>query len=150
MIAAQGFGRGSTGVLMIISDDFDVGSLRQSLAEDGIRFRVECFDDAANAIDHLKHRNFEIAGGLVILLDLDSALGGHEDLVAEIRKDRWLCRSVILVMSASGDRGRINAAYDQNVAGYIVKHATEEHNQNLVRLLRDYCAVVTLSGLPRR
>ncbi|MEM6906212.1 MAG: response regulator, partial [Pseudomonadota bacterium] len=56
-----------------------------------------------------------------ILLDLNMAgMNGHEFL-DEVRKDAALRRTVIFVLSSSDAPEDIAAAYNRNVAGYVLK-----------------------------
>ena len=63
-------------------------------------------------------------------------------LIREMRKDPELTRTVIFVLTTSDDDRDKMAAYDQHVAGYIVKSNTKEELLPLMAMLDYYVLIV--------
>ena len=85
---------------------------------------------------------------LLILLDLDlPRLSGIEFLDA-LRSDPRLCGTVVFVLTLSDRTEDKLAAYDRQVAGYLLKSKLGENFALLPKLLRSYCRLVAPQMVP--
>lgn len=104
---------------------------------------------AADGIEALKilrgsDSNRPLEGPYIVILDLNMPrMNGHE-FMAELRGDPRLRKSVVFVSSSSNATADIDAAYSQNVAGYLVKDGTAEGFRSSLKMIDDYAELVVL------
>ncbi len=85
---------------------------------------------------------------LLILLDLDlPRLNGIEFLDA-LRSDPRLSGTVVFILTLSDRTEDKMAAYDRQVAGYLLKSKLGENFALLPKLLRSYCRLVAPQMTP--
>lgn len=83
----------------------------------------------------------------VVLTDLNMpGMTGHE-LIEDIRRERTIGKSLIFVISTSDLETDMKRAYDNGVAGYVIKDAAGAAFEETVRMLRHYCAAVAVGTL---
>lgn len=132
----------STIHLVVIDDDeVDVESIVRSLNRNGIFGQITVFHDGLEALHALQgpERKALQTRPLLILLDLDlPRLSGIEFLDA-LRRDPQLRGTVVFVLTLSDRQEDKLAAYDRQVAGYLLKSNVGEDFSLLPRLLRSYC-----------
>ena len=94
---------------------------------------------AALALRSLKHNKPDL-----ILLDINMPRMNGLEFLAEIRADKTLKDSVVFVLTTSkADEDRI-AAFNHNVAGYMVKSHLEEGFISALGLMEHYWRIVEL------
>jgi CheY-like chemotaxis protein len=80
----------------------------------------------------------------VVLLDLNLPRLGGMDFLREVRADPLLNDSVVFVLTTSADARDCKRAYEEHVAGYMVKSEVGPQFNKMVEMLRPYLAVVRL------
>ena len=80
----------------------------------------------------------------VLLLDLSMPKMGGLELLDELRADPLLKRLVVFVLTTSDSPRDIAAAYEKNIAGYIVKEDLHETLSMMLSMLNSYSKVVVL------
>jgi len=136
--------------LVVIDDDeVDVESVVRSLNRNGIFGEITVFHDGLDALRTLQQASASLPSRpLLILLDLDlPRLNGFEFLDA-LRSDPRLCGTVVFVLTLSDRIEDKLAAYDRQVAGYMLKSKLGENFALLPRLLRSYCRLVAPQLVP--
>jgi CheY-like chemotaxis protein len=135
-------------LVVIDDDDVDVESVVRSLNRNGIFGEITVFRDGMEALRALQQESglqapSELSSRpLLILLDLDlPRLNGLEFLDA-LRSDPQLCGTVVFVLTLSDRLEDKLAAYDRQVAGYLLKSKLGEDFALLPKLLRSYCRLV--------
>jgi CheY-like chemotaxis protein len=133
-------------LIVIDDDDVDVESIVRSLNRNGIFGQITVFQDGLTALRALQgpERHALRTRPLLILLDLDlPRLSGLEFLDA-LRHDPELQSTIVFVLTLSDREEDRLAAYDRQVAGYLLKSNVGEDYSLLPRLLRSYCRLVSL------
>lgn len=128
-------------LVLIDDDEVDVESIVRSLNRNGIFGQITVFHDGLEALRVLQGPESKAlpTRPLLILLDLDlPRLGGIEFLDA-LRSDPRLRGTVVFVLTLSDRQEDKLAAYDRQVAGYLLKTNLGEDFSLLPRLLRSYC-----------
>ena len=136
-------------LVVIEDDDVDVESVVRSLNRNGIFGEIDVFRDGLEALRALQHElSSQPSRPLLILLDLDlPRLSGIEFLDA-LRSDPRLCGTVVFVLTLSDRTEDKLAAYDRQVAGYLLKSKLGENFALLPKLLRSYCRLVAPQMVP--
>lgn len=133
-------------VLLIEDDDVAAEAVMRSMQRAGIPCPVTWVEDGQAALEVLREQDAQRKAPRprLILLDLNMPrMNGFEFLEAA-RADPQLKDEVIFVLttsSADTDRSR---AYDENVAGYMVKSAVGPQFARLTQLLDGYRRAVQL------
>ncbi len=133
--------------LLVDDDEIDVISMQRAMKKQRIVNPLLVARDGVEALEILRgqHPDTPRPASVIVLLDLNMPrMNGHEFLNA-IRGDESLSRLVVFVLTSSRHERDIHQAYEQHVAGYIVKD--DISNGGLAKalgLLDSYWRVVEL------
>ena len=136
-------------LIVIDDDDVDVESVVRSLNRNGIFGEITVFRDGLEALRALQSGPTNLPSRpLLILLDLDlPRLNGIEFLDA-LRSDPRLSGTVVFILTLSDRTEDKMAAYDRQVAGYLLKSKLGDNFALLPKLLRSYCRLVAPQMTP--
>lgn len=129
-------------ILLVEDDDVDAKSVERAFKKLKIVNPIVRAKDGMIALELLK--KCEVSKPYLILLDLNMPRMGGLEFLAEIRKDEGLKNSVVFVLTTSKDDEDKLAAYEKNIAGYIVKERLQYGFDELVKLLDHYWRIVEL------
>lgn len=129
-------------ILLVEDDDVDAKSVERAFKKLKIVNPIVRAKDGMIALELLKKS--EVSKPYLILLDLNMPRMGGLEFLAEIRKDEGLKNSVVFVLTTSKDDEDKLAAYEKNIAGYIVKERLQYGFDELVKLLDHYWRIVEL------
>jgi CheY-like chemotaxis protein len=133
-------------VLLVEDDEVDAMSISRGFRQAKIANKVIRAKDGIEALALLRSE----AGGelfqgpYVILLDLNMPRMDGFGFLGELRQDPALRKAVVFVLTTSKAEEDRMRAYDQNVAGYIVKAEAGKCFMDLVTMLDGYWRVVEL------
>lgn len=131
-------------VLLVEDDDVAAEAVMRSMQRAGIPCPVTWVEDGQAALDVLREQDTKRKAPRprLVLLDLNMPRMNGFEFLEVVRADPQLKDEVIFVLttsSADSDRSR---AYDENVAGYMVKSSVGPQFSKLIQLLDGYrCAV---------
>ena len=133
-------------ILLVEDDDVSTEAVIRSLRKFGFSDPVVTAEDGQVALDVLraKHPERTIDKPYVILLDLNMPRMNGFEFLQEVRADPALKESVIFVLTTSSADSDKLRAYQENVAGYMVKTSVGPQFSKLAMLLQDYAAAVDL------
>lgn len=129
---------------MLVEDDqVDVKLVKKSLEKEKISNPVIVAENGEVAIDILKGKSeIKISKPYIVLLDINMPkMDGHEFLT-EVRADQNLKDSIVFMLTTSKAQTDIEAAYKNNVAGYLLKHRLGEEFLQKIKLLKNYLITV--------
>lgn len=132
---------------MVVDDDeICIMAVKRAMKKLGIENPVSC---ANNGIQALKILRDSIEEGVplprsVLLLDLSMPKMGGLELLDELRADPVLKKLVVFVLTTSDSPRDVAAAYEKNIAGYIVKEDLHETLRMALSLLDSYSRLVVL------
>lgn len=129
-------------ILLVEDDDVDAKSVKRAFQKLKIINPIVRAKDGAIALELLKEGT--VSKPYIMLLDLNMPRMGGLELLTELRKDEDLKNSIVFVLTTSKDDEDKLAAYDQNIAGYIVKEKLQHGFDELVKLLDHYWRLVEL------
>jgi CheY-like chemotaxis protein len=132
-------------ILMIDDDELDVELFQRTLAKKRIANRLVWAQDGVEALSILRGQSeTKVVMPVIVLLDINMPrMNGHEFL-DEVRADSALKHLTIFVMSTSRDDQDVFKAYEQNVAGYMVKSALGDSFVEGIEMLDHYWRVIEL------
>lgn len=130
-------------ILLVDDDDIDAMAVERSVQKLKLSIPIHRARNGLQALEMLRD-NQTIKRPYIILLDLNMPIMGGVAFLQKIREDENLKNSIVFVLTtSSADEDRV-AAYNENIAGYIVKSDAKEGLNNLITMLDYYWKVVLL------
>ncbi|MEZ5691999.1 MAG: response regulator [Rickettsiales bacterium] len=133
-------------ILLVEDDDVDASGLRRALKNAKIINPVHRARDGIEALNMLKGREGVelVSEPYLLLVDLNMPRMGGIELITEIRNDEELKSSVVFVLTTSKHDEDMAAAYNLNIAGYILKENAGDDFIRLIDLLDSYWRIVEM------
>jgi CheY-like chemotaxis protein len=127
-------------VLLVEDDEVDIMNVQRAFRKNKITNPLHVARNGVEALDALKGRNTELVIPLprIILLDINMPRMGGIEFLTEMRKHSELKSISVFVMTTSNEESDKIAAYDLNVAGYILKPLSFDGFANAVAILNHY------------
>ena len=131
-------------LLLVEDDEVDVQGLKRAFAKSRIGNPITVARDGIEALEFLRGENGrpKLSKPHLILLDLNMPRMNGIEFLKAIRADEDLKQSVVFMITTSKDEEDKARAYDQNVAGYIVKQDPANTFMQAVALLEHYWKIV--------
>ena len=136
-------------ILLVDDDDVDVRVVLRAFKKQRIGNPVTVAHDGNEALKRLRGSDGQPAmtGPLLVLLDLNMpGMNGHEFL-QEIRNDSRLAKTLVFVLTTSNDERDRCAAYEKNIAGYLVKSQAGQDLMNHIPLLEQFMLSVRFPAI---
>ena len=129
-------------ILLVDDDDIDAMGVKRAL--DKMRV-ANPFHRARDGIEGLEMlRANAIHQPYLLLLDLNMPRMNGIEMLKELRSDPDLRGTVVFVLTtSSADQDKV-AAYNEHIAGYIVKNRLDSSFDELLKLLDHYWRLVEL------
>lgn len=133
-------------VLIVEDDDVAAESVVRSLRKNAIDFPITLARDGMEALEILRHTHSDLSieKPYLILLDLNMPRMDGFEFLHEVRNDKSLRDSIIFVLTTSDADSDRMRAYDENIAGYMVKSAVGPQFSKLAALLDNYRTTVSM------
>lgn len=130
-------------ILLVEDDDVDAKAVIRGLNKLKLANPIHRTKNGLEALELLRDSR-KVRKPYIILLDLNMPIMGGLEFLREIRKDDQLTSAVVFVLTTSDtDEDRV-AAYNENIAGYIVKSEIKEGFEKVLQMLDHYWRVVLL------
>ena len=132
--------------LLVEDDEVDVMHLQRSFKKLKIANPMMVANDGIEALEILRGENGQTQPDqpYIILLDLNMPRMSGLEFLTEVRDDPALKNSVVFVLTTSNDDRDKTKAYDNHVAGYIVKSEAGVSFLEALEMLDRYWRVVEL------
>ncbi|MDB5522240.1 MAG: two-component system response regulator [Rhizobium sp.] len=136
----------SLNILLVEDDDGDAKAVQRAFAKAKIANPIVRAIDGVEALEMLKGENgrTRLISPFILLIDLNMPRMNGIQLVKALRDDEDLKHSIAFMLTTSKREEDKIAAYDLNVAGYIVKETAGADFANLVALMDYYWRVVEM------
>jgi CheY-like chemotaxis protein len=128
-------------ILLVEDDEVDVMTVKRAFEKGHIANPLYVAGDGIEALEKLRGGEIPPQRRLV-LLDLNMPRMNGIEFLKELRKDPQLCQTLVVVLTTSDTDLDKFAAYDMNIAGYLVKPVTFEKFCELVVMLNKYWTLV--------
>ena len=130
-------------ILLVEDDEVDVMNVRRAFKKNNIANPLFHASNGVEALEQLRDGAIP-RDRRIILLDLNMPKMNGIEFLRELRRDRELSATPVIVLTTSNDdRDRIEA-YNLNVAGYILKPVTFTNFCEVMAALNKYWALVEL------
>jgi CheY-like chemotaxis protein len=133
-------------IVLVEDDDGDAKAVRRAFRNLKVANQILRAVDGVEALDMLRGANgrVQISGPYIVLVDLNMPRMNGIDFIQALRRDENLRRAVVFVLTTSNRREDRCAAYNLNIAGYIVKANAGHELLSLVDLIDRYTEVVEM------
>lgn len=133
-------------ILLVDDDDVAAEAVVRSLRKHTMDFPVTLARDGIEALEILRHihPDLTLEKPYLILLDLNMPRMNGFEFLQEIRSDKKLHDSIVFVLTTSDFDSDKSRAYDENIAGYMVKSTVGPQFVKLAALLDNYRSTVAL------
>ena len=130
-------------ILLIEDDEVDREAFQYSFEKARIANPIHYVGDGKEALRLLRGEGCDpLSKPYMIVLDINlPRMNGHEFL-DELRKDPELKGSIVFVLTTSDSEGDKLAAYNKNVAGYMLKSRVGEQFLRLTELFDHYWRII--------
>jgi CheY-like chemotaxis protein len=134
----------SLSLLLVEDDDVAAEAVIRGLRKHALDSPVVVAEDGVEALRILRgqHPDRRIERPCVVLLDLNMPRMNGFEFLRVLRSDGELRRTVVFVLTTSGAASDVARAYEECVAGYIVKASAGPQLSGLARFLAAYRSVV--------
>lgn len=131
-------------ILLVEDDDVDAEAIVRAFRKQKIANPVTIVADGLEALDVLrgKGNRERLPRPYLILLDINMPRMNGIEFLQELRKDAELERSIVFMLTTSNRDEDKLAAYDEQIAGYLVKARAGEEFADLISMLNSYWRVV--------
>ncbi|MEH6443470.1 MAG: response regulator [Oceanospirillaceae bacterium] len=131
-------------ILLVEDDDIDAKIVERAFSKLRIANPIIRAKNGIAALELL--RDGTVSRPYIILLDLNMPRMGGLEMLEELRADNDLKDSLVFVLTTSKDDEDKIAAYNKNIAGYILKEKLQHNFEDLIQLLDYYWRIVELPG----
>jgi CheY-like chemotaxis protein len=133
-------------ILLVEDDDVAAEAVTRGLRRHAAEIVVTPAEDGTVALQILRgqHPTLRVAAPRLVLLDLNMPRMNGFEFLRELRLDRKLRCTVVFVLTTSDIEADRLRAYEECIAGYIVKSRIGPQCSGLARFLTEYRDVVLL------
>ncbi|MGB0659365.1 MAG: response regulator [Mangrovicoccus sp.] len=137
-------GRGK--ILLLEDDDWEAKALSRAFSKANLDHQIIRVRDGIEGIEFLNKSVSDSNSDIpdILLVDLNMPRMSGLEFLSELRAHPKLRHMIAFVLTTSSDVRDIQAAYDHNIAGYIVKETMDSKFQRLIDLMNDYYDTVKL------
>ena len=135
-------------ILLLEDDDGDAKAILRALRKARVANPITRALDGVEALEILEGRNGrdKLPGPHLLLVDINMPRMDGIEFLRELRSNEELKRSIAFVLTTSARDEDVIAAYDLNVAGYVLKDNAGGDFLKLIELLDCYWRVVRFPG----
>jgi CheY-like chemotaxis protein len=133
-------------ILLVEDDDVDAETVERGLRSASIEGSLLRAHDGVEAMDMLegRHGRTKMRPPFLMLVDIRMPRMDGLSLIHAVRRNVSLQRTIIFVLTTSdSERDRL-AAYNEHVAGYIIKSGSIDQYHRLAKMLEYYLSIVEL------
>jgi CheY-like chemotaxis protein len=136
----------SLSLLVVDDDDVAAEAVVRGLRKQGVDWPVLIAVDGRDALQVLRGEFPErrIAKPYLVLLDLNMPRMNGLEFLRELRADTALRGTVVFVLTTSASEADRKLAYQESIAGYMVKSGLGPQLSGLARFLSEYRTSVLL------
>jgi CheY-like chemotaxis protein len=131
-------------ILVVDDDKVDTMALRRCFRDLCIENPVVETRSGLEALARLRGTDGRpaLAQPCLVVLDLNMPRMSGLEFIDELRRDPVLRRTLIFVMTTSAAPEDVNRCYEKNVAGYTLKHRSDQPFRQTVSMLQQYWNIV--------
>ena len=127
-------------ILLVEDDEVDIMNVQRAFRKNNIKNPLHITRNGLEALQALRgeHPEVNIPSPKIILLDINMPKMGGIEFLTELRKHPELKAISVFMMTTSNEESDKVAAYNLNVAGYVLKPLSFEGFTEAVAILNHY------------
>jgi CheY-like chemotaxis protein len=131
-------------ILLVEDDEVDAEYLLRSLQKQGFQQPILIATNGIEALHLLRYHSQgnQAEPAWLIITDIQMPLMNGLEFLRELRSDTNLRRSIAFVLTGSNLEKDKIAAYEEHVAGYLLKSDLTQNFSSLVNLLNAYQSII--------
>ena len=136
-------------ILLVEDDEVDIMNVQRAFKKNNIKNPLHVTRNGIEALDvlHGKNPDMILSGPRIILLDINMPKMGGIEFLQEVRGHADLKGISVFMMTTSNEECDKIAAYDLNVAGYVLKPLSFEGFSSAVAILNNYWHLCEMPAL---
>jgi CheY-like chemotaxis protein len=133
-------------ILLVEDDPVDAESIMRTFKRHPINTPFTHVVDGIEALHALRgeHGYDPLPKPYIILLDINMPRMNGLEFLSALRRDPTLRHSVVFVLTTSNREEDITAAYNQQIAGYLLKAKVSEDFLDFIKLLNLYRVMIEM------
>ena len=133
-------------IFLVEDDDGDAKAVFRAFSKAKVTSPILRAYDGQEALETLRAENgrTKLSSPFILLLDLNMPRMDGIQFLKELRNDPKLQKSIVFILTTSKSERDKNAAYNLNVAGYIVKETAGVDFLKLINLIDSYRHLIEL------
>lgn len=134
----------SVHILLVEDDEIDAEAVMRAFRRQKIANPFTVVSDGIEALKVLRGETEDqsVRPPFMILLDINMPRMNGIEFLHKLRQDPKLKRSIVFVLTTSDREEDKVAAYNEQVAGYLLKSSAGKEFMNVVSLLETYWRIV--------
>lgn len=131
-------------VLLVEDDEVEAEAIQRAFRKHRIANPITVAHDGVEALKILRGEagHSDVTQPFIILLDINMPRMGGLEFLVNLRQDPLLRRSIVFVLTTSDREEDKLAAYNGQVAGYLLKTRVGEEFLGLIEMLDVYWRVI--------
>lgn len=131
-------------ILLVEDDEIDAEAILRAFRKQKIGNPITVVSDGVDALNLLRgtHGHAKLPYPYLVLLDINLPRMNGIEFLQTIRKDPLLERSIVFVLTTSERDEDKMAAYDEQIAGYLVKSRAGVDFTSVVTMLNSFWRIV--------
>ena len=131
-------------ILFVEDDDVDAEMVLRAFRRQKLDHNFTIVRDGIEALAVLRgcEGQERLPQPFIILLDINLPRMNGIEFLQQLRTDKELRRSIVFVLTTSNREEDRLAAYNEQIAGYVLKSSAGEDFRNIINLLDSYYGVV--------
>lgn len=131
-------------ILLVEDDDVDAEAVMRAFRRQRIANPFTVVPDGLRALDALRGENgYErVPRPYLVLLDINMPRMNGLEFLDALREDPDLRGSIVFVLTTSNRDEDKMAAYDKQIAGYLLKSNAGEDFMNVIEMLSTYWRII--------
>jgi CheY-like chemotaxis protein len=136
-------------ILLVEDDDIDQEAIQRAFYRQRIANPITVVSDGQHALQVLRGTDGyqALPRPYIILLDINMPRMNGIEFLQEIRRDHTLESSIVFVLTTSNRDEDKLAAYDEQIAGYILKTRVDADFTSVISMLDSYWKIVEFPPL---
>lgn len=125
-------------ILLVEDDEVDTEAIMRALRRREINYSLTTVSNGIDALNTLRGENGQPLRPHIILLDINMPRMNGIEFLQILRDDSELKQTIVFVLTTSNADEDKRAAYDKQIAGYLLKSQVGTDFSQLVTLLNCY------------
>lgn len=126
-------------ILLVEDDEVDIMNVQRAFKKSNVSHSLHIARNGMEALQMLRAENAEkIPSPRIVLLDLNMPRMGGLELLQELRNDPQLRPTMVVIVTTSNEDRDKAAAYNLNVAGYLLKPLSSDGFVEMITTLDQY------------